>query len=60
MRKDDDLKPGVDKPTRAQYVIGAVLIVILSLVTYWWLAHRDAPDRRSGRHGDPVVTALER
>ena len=27
MRDDDDLKPGVDKPTRAQYVIGAVVIV---------------------------------
>ena len=37
MRDDDDLKPGVDKPTRAQYVIGAVVIVIASLVAYWWL-----------------------
>ena len=37
MRDDNELKPGVDKPTRRQYAIGAVLIVILSLVTYWWL-----------------------
>jgi hypothetical protein len=40
MRDDDELKPGVDKPTRGQYVIGAVVIVIFSLVTYWWLTHR--------------------
>jgi hypothetical protein len=40
MRDDDDeLKPGVDKPTRWQYAIGVVVIVILSLGTYWWLAH---------------------
>jgi hypothetical protein len=40
MRDDDDeLKPGVDKPTRWQYVIGVIVIVILSLGTYWWLAH---------------------
>jgi hypothetical protein len=40
MRDDDDLKPGVDKPTRVQYVIGAVVIVIASLVAYWWLGRR--------------------
>jgi hypothetical protein len=40
MRDDDDLKPGVDKPTRAQYVIGAVVIVIASLAAYWWLGRR--------------------
>jgi hypothetical protein len=34
---DDELKPGVDKPTRAQYAIGAVIIAIFSLVAYWWL-----------------------
>jgi hypothetical protein len=39
MRDDDELKPGVDKPTHRQYVIGVVVIVILSLVTYWWLTH---------------------
>jgi hypothetical protein len=33
----DELKSGVDKPTRGQYVIGAVLILIASLVAYWWL-----------------------
>jgi hypothetical protein len=37
MRDDDELKPGVDKPTRRQYVIGVVLIAILSLLLYWWL-----------------------
>ena len=37
MRDDDDLKPGVDKPTRGQYAIGAIVMVIFSLVTYWWL-----------------------
>jgi hypothetical protein len=40
MRDDDDLKPGVDKPTRAQYAIGAIVMVIFSLVTYWWLTRR--------------------
>jgi hypothetical protein len=40
MRDDDELKPGVDKPTIWQYVIGAVVIVGFALVTYWWLAHR--------------------
>jgi len=37
MRDDDELKPGVDKPTRGQYAIGVVVIVLLSLATYWWL-----------------------
>jgi hypothetical protein len=37
MHGDDELKPGVDRPTRRQYAIGAVLIVIMSLVAYWWL-----------------------
>jgi hypothetical protein len=40
MRDDDELKPGVDKPTRRQYLIGAVVIVIFSLAAYWWLTHR--------------------
>jgi hypothetical protein len=40
MRRNDDLRSGVDKPTRRQYVIGAVLIVLLSLAAYWWLALR--------------------
>ena len=40
MHQDDELKAGVDKPTRRQYLIGAVLIVLLSLAAYWWLALR--------------------
>jgi hypothetical protein len=40
MRDDNELKPGVDKPTRRQYLIGAVVIVIFSLAAYWWLTHR--------------------
>jgi hypothetical protein len=40
MPDDDGLKPGIDKPTPRQYGIGVVVIVILSLLTYWWLAHR--------------------
>jgi hypothetical protein len=40
MRDNDELKSGVDKPTRRQYAIGVVVILILSLVTYWWLARR--------------------
>jgi hypothetical protein len=40
MRDDDELKPGVDRPTRWQYLIGAVVIVIFSLAAYWWLTHR--------------------
>jgi hypothetical protein len=40
MRDDDELKPGVDKPTRRQYLIGAVVIVIFSLAAYWWLTRR--------------------
>jgi hypothetical protein len=37
MREDDELKAGVDKPTRAQYAIGVLVIVIASLTAYWWL-----------------------
>ena len=40
MSDDDELKPGVDKPTHRQYVVGAILIVLLSLAAYWWLALR--------------------
>jgi uncharacterized protein len=39
--RGDKLTPGVDKPTRGQYAIGVVVIVILSLVTYWWLTHQE-------------------
>jgi len=38
MHDDDELKPGIDKPTRRQYLIGAVVIVLFSLVAYWWLS----------------------
>jgi len=34
---DDDLKPGVDKPRRGQYVIGVLIIVLLSALAYWRL-----------------------
>jgi len=40
MPDDDKLKPGVDKPTRRQYVIGALAIVLASLAAYWWLGRR--------------------
>ena len=40
MSDDDDLEPGVDRPTRRQYVIGAVVILLASVVAYWWLGHR--------------------
>lgn len=40
MRDDGDLQPGVDKPTRGQYAIGAIVIVIISLAAYWWLTHQ--------------------
>ena len=40
MPDDDKLKPGVDKPTRRQYVIGAMAIVLASLAAYWWLGRR--------------------
>jgi hypothetical protein len=37
MGDEDELTPGVDKPTRWQYVIGALAIVLASLAAYWWL-----------------------
>ena len=36
----DELKPGVDRPTRRQYLIGAVVIIVASVIAYWWLGHR--------------------
>jgi len=33
---DDELKPGVDLPTRRQYTIGVIVILILAALTYWW------------------------
>jgi uncharacterized membrane protein (UPF0127 family) len=47
MRDDDELTPGVDKPTRRQYAIGVVMVVILSLVTYWWLTHHEKTETDS-------------
>ena len=40
MPDNDELKPGVDKPTRRQYVIGAIVIILASVAAYWWLGHR--------------------
>jgi hypothetical protein len=40
MTDDDKLTPGVDKPTRRQYPVGVLVIVIMALVTYWWLTRR--------------------
>jgi hypothetical protein len=37
---DDDLKAGVDKPTRRQYWIGAMVILIFAAAAYWWLGRR--------------------
>jgi hypothetical protein len=37
MGDDDELEPGVDKPTRWQYAIGALVIIVASLAAYWWL-----------------------
>jgi len=34
---DDELKPGVDKPRRGQYVIGVLIILLLSALAYWRL-----------------------
>jgi len=34
---DDELKPGVDKPRRGQYVIGVLAILLLSALAWWWL-----------------------
>jgi hypothetical protein len=39
MQDDDELKPGVDKPTRRQYWIGLVVILMMSMLAYWWLTH---------------------
>ena len=35
---DDELKPGVDKPRgRGQYVIGVLVILVLSALAWWRL-----------------------
>jgi len=40
MPDNEELKPGVDKPTRWQYVVGAAVIILASVAAYWWLGHR--------------------
>ena len=40
MPDDNRLKPGVEKPTRWQYLVGAVVIILASVAAYWWLGHR--------------------
>jgi hypothetical protein len=37
---DDELKPGIDKPRRGQYVIGVLVIFVLSALAYWRLGWR--------------------
>ena len=32
---DPELRPGVDRPSRRQYVAGAVIIVLLAALAYW-------------------------
>jgi hypothetical protein len=39
MGDDEELKPGVDRPTRWQYAVGAVVIILASIAAYWWLGH---------------------
>jgi hypothetical protein len=39
MGDNDELKPGVDKPTRWQYLVGAVVIILASIAAYLWLGH---------------------
>jgi hypothetical protein len=34
---DDQLKPGVDRPRRGQYVIGVLVILVLSALAWWRL-----------------------
>ena len=37
MSDEEELKPGVDRPSRWQYVVGALAIVLASVAAYWWL-----------------------
>ena len=32
---DDELKPGVDKPRRKEYLVGVVVILLLAAIAYW-------------------------
>ncbi len=38
MRDNEELKPGIDKPTHRQYWIGAFVIAVFALATYCWRA----------------------
>jgi hypothetical protein len=33
--RDDELKPGVDKPRRREYLVGALVILLLAALAYW-------------------------
>ena len=35
MSDDDDLKPGVDKPRRKDYLVGVLIILLLAALAYW-------------------------
>jgi hypothetical protein len=35
MSDDDDLKPGVDKPRRKEYLVGVLIILLLAALAYW-------------------------
>jgi hypothetical protein len=37
MPNDDELKPGVDKPRRGQYILGVLIILVLSAIAWWRL-----------------------
>jgi hypothetical protein len=32
---DDELKPGVDKPRRKEYLVGVIVILLLAAIAYW-------------------------
>ncbi len=32
---DDELKPGVDKPRRKEYLVGVLVILLLAALAYW-------------------------
>lgn len=50
----DELKPGVDRPRRGQYVIAVLIIVLLTIAAYFYRRSGEPlPERRPGD-----VTAL--
>jgi hypothetical protein len=34
---NDELKPGIDKPRRGQYLVGVLIILVLSAIAWWRL-----------------------